>query len=112
MTITPSEVDAVAFAKAMADDTRQQIMKHLCCQWLSVNDTVQKLGGKVSQPTVSHHLKILEAADLVTVRQDGRQRFYTLNEENFTVCCDMLMANFAPTYAGSAPVPIIDTPQP
>ncbi len=111
VTLNPSEVDAVAFAKAMADDTRQEIMKLLCCQWLSVNDTVDRLGGRVSQPTVSHHLKILEAADLVTVRQDGRQRFYTLNEENFTVCCGLLMTNFAPTYAGSSSVPLIDKPE-
>jgi DNA-binding transcriptional ArsR family regulator len=60
---------------------------------------------------VSHHLKILETADLVTVRQDGRQRFYTLNEENFTVCCGLLMTNFAPTYAGSSSVPLIDKPE-
>jgi DNA-binding transcriptional ArsR family regulator len=60
---------------------------------------------------VSHHLKILEAAELVTVRTEGRQRFYTLNEENFTVCCDMLMANFAPTYAGTTAVPLIAKPQ-
>jgi len=104
-------VDVVAFAKAMADDTRQEIMQHLCCQWLSVNDTVDRLGGKVSQPTVSHHLKILESADLVTVRREGRQRFYTLNEENFTVCCGQLMANFAPTYAGPTSVPLVDKPE-
>ena len=97
-------VDSVAFAKAMADDTRQEIMKLLCCQWLSVNDTVAALEGKVSQPTVSHHLKVLEDAGLVHVRQDGRQRFYTLDEERITVCCGMLMANFAPTYAADSPI--------
>ena len=92
MTAGAGAIDAVAFAKAMADDTRQQIMKHLCCQWLSVNDTVDKLGGKVSQPTVSHHLRILEEAGLVHVRQSGRHRLYTLDEEHFTVCCGELIA--------------------
>lgn len=91
--------DPVVFAKALADDTRQEIMKHLCCVWLSVNDVVDKLGGKVNQPTVSHHLKKLEEANLVQVRQEGRQRFYTLNQEQMTMCCDLLVIKFAPDYA-------------
>ena len=93
------DVDSVAFAKALADDTRQEIMKHLCCVWLSVNDVVDKLGGKVNQPTVSHHLKKLEEANLVIIRQEGRQRFYTLNQEQLTVCCGVLVRAFAPDFA-------------
>ncbi|HRL12915.1 MAG TPA: metalloregulator ArsR/SmtB family transcription factor [Aggregatilineales bacterium] len=91
--------EQLQFARAIADETRQQIMQHLCCVWLSVNDVVDALGGKVKQPTVSHHLKELEEAKLVTVRQEGRQRFYTLNQEQITVCCGMLVRNFAPDYA-------------
>jgi ArsR family transcriptional regulator, arsenate/arsenite/antimonite-responsive transcriptional repressor len=94
-------VDSVTFAKAIADDTRQEIMKHLCCVWLSVNDVVDKLEGKVNQPTVSHHLKKLEDANLVQVRQVGRNRFYTLNQEQLTVCCGLLVRSFAPNYAES-----------
>ena len=92
-------VDPVLFAKALADNTRQVIMKHLCCVWLSVNDVVDKLGGQVNQPTVSHHLKKLEEANLVIVRQEGRQRFYTLNQQQLNVCCGILVQNFAPDYA-------------
>jgi DNA-binding transcriptional ArsR family regulator len=92
-------MDPVLFAKALADDTRQDIMKCLCCCWLSVNEVVDSLGGKVNQPTVSHHLKILADADLVHVRQEGRQRFYSLNQEALTVCCGVLVNQFAPSYA-------------
>jgi DNA-binding transcriptional ArsR family regulator len=92
-------VDPVLFAKALADDTRQDIMKRLCCVWLSVNDVVDELDGKVNQPTVSHHLKKLEEAGLVIVRQEGRQRFYTLNQEHLSVCCSVLIQAFAPDYA-------------
>ena len=88
----------VTFAKALADDTRQEIMKHLCCVWLSVSDVVDKLDGKVNQPTVSHHLKKLEEANLVTVRKEGKHRYYTLNQEQLTVCCGSLVRNFAPDY--------------
>lgn len=93
-------IDPVQFAKAIADDTRQDIMRHLCCTWLSVNQIVEKLGGKVNQPTVSHHLKKLEEARLVRVRQEGRQRFYSLNQEQMTVCCGVLIQSFAPDYSG------------
>ena len=89
----------MVFAKALADDTRQEMLKHLCCVWLSVNDLVDRLGGKVKQPTVSHHLKLLEDANLVIVRQEGRQRFYTLNQEQMTMCCGNLINSFAPDYA-------------
>lgn len=92
-------INQVLFAKALADETRQEIMTHLCCVWLSVNDLVEKLGGKVNQPTVSHHLKKLEEANLVYVREEGRFRYYTLNQEQFSVCCGLLVKNFAPNYA-------------
>lgn len=92
-------IDPVLFAKAIADDTRQAIMKHLCCTWLSVNELVEKLGGRVNQPTVSHHLKKLEEANLVLVRQEGRQRFYTLNQKQMTACCGVLVQSFAPNFA-------------
>lgn len=91
-------VDPVLFAKALADDTRQEIMKHLCCAWLSVNDVVDRLGGKVNQPTVSHHLKKLVDAQLVIVRQEGRQRFYTLDQQQLNMCCGTLAQTFAPDY--------------
>lgn len=92
-------INQVLFAKALADETRQEIMTHLCCVWLSVNDLVENLSGKVNQPTVSHHLKKLEEANLVYVREEGRFRYYTLNQEQFSVCCGLLVKNFAPDYA-------------
>lgn len=92
----------VTFAKAIADETRQEMMKILCCEWMSVNDVVAALGGRVNQPTVSHHLKLLADANLVDVRQEGRQRFYSLNQAHFTLCCGSLMRSFAPAYADQA----------
>jgi len=73
-------------------------MQHLCCQWLSVNDVVDKLQNRVNQPTVSHHLKMLAEAGLADVRQEGRQRFYTLNQERVALCCGQLIDRFAPEH--------------
>ena len=84
----------VEFAKAIADETRQQIMKVCCCCELSVNEIVEKIG--VSQPTVSHHLAILRDAELVNVRHAGKQTYYTLNQDRVAFCCGQLMLVFAP----------------
>ena len=84
----------VLFAKALADETRQKIMNLVCCQWLSVNEVVEQLD--VSQPTVSHHLAVLREAGLVNVREEGKQTFYSLNQEHVAFCCGQLMIKFAP----------------
>ena len=94
-------MNVITFAKALADETRQEIMKLLCCEWMNVNDVVAALEGRVNQPTVSHHLRLLAEAGLVEMRQEGRQRFYTLNQEQFTVCCGSLMRSFAPDFVGA-----------
>ena len=86
--------DPVLFAKAIADDTRQRIMSECCCCWLSVNEIVQKVG--FSQPTISHHLAILRDAGLVNICEEGKQTFYSLNQENIAVCCGQIMLKFAP----------------
>ena len=84
----------VLFAKAISDETRQKIMNLCCCASLSVTEIVEQLN--VSQPTVSHHLAILREADLVTVREEGKQTYYSLNQENIAICCGQLMIKFAP----------------
>ena len=86
--------DPVLFAKAISDNTRQKIMSECCCCTLSVNDIVEKIG--LSQPTISHHLAILRDAGLVTIREEGKQTFYTLNQERIAYCCGQLMVKFAP----------------
>lgn len=94
--------NAVEFAKALADDTRQQIMKLCCCEWCSVTQIVEQLN--VTQPTVSHHLAILRENGLVNVRHEGKQTFYTLNQQRMVACCGQLMIKFAPDENLSVPV--------
>ena len=89
-----SNLGPVEFAKAMADKTRQDIMRACCCRWVSVGELAAQT--KVSQPTVSHHLAILREADLVAVRHEGKQSFYTLNQNRVVACCGQIMMVFAP----------------
>jgi ArsR family transcriptional regulator, arsenate/arsenite/antimonite-responsive transcriptional repressor len=92
------KIDPLLFAKTIADETRQELLRILCCEWLSVNELVERLDGRVNQPTVSHHLKKLEEANLVNVRQEGRQRFYTVDQETMALCCCIIVERFAPQY--------------
>jgi ArsR family transcriptional regulator len=94
MVVDMTNSSPVEFAKALADETRQKIMKLCCCEWISVSDIVQQLN--VTQPTVSHHLAVLREAGLVDVREQGKKTFYRLNQRRITDCCGRLMINFAP----------------
>lgn len=90
-------VDTVAFAKALADETRQKILALCCCQQLSVGDIVAEL--EVSQPTVSHHLQILKTAGLVSAEKRGKQTLYTSDQEKLAHCCIVVVKVFAPEHA-------------
>ncbi|MCW5879008.1 MAG: winged helix-turn-helix transcriptional regulator [Anaerolineales bacterium] len=87
-------ITSVAFAKIMADPTRQQIMDACCCAWRSVSEIVTLV--QVSQPTVSHHLSVLREAGLVEIKEQGKHSYYTLNQEAVAQCCGQLLSTFAP----------------
>lgn len=91
---TQTAPSPVIFAKILADPTRQQIMETCCCQWKNVNEIVEAVS--VSQPTVSHHLAVLREADLVQARDEGKNTYYTLNQEKVAFCCGQLITTFAP----------------
>jgi DNA-binding transcriptional ArsR family regulator len=67
----------------IADGTRRDILRLLLDRasagerGTSVSHIVQELGA--SQPTVSKHLKVLRDAHLVSVREDGQHRYYSLS---------------------------------
>ena len=92
--MSKTSVNPVIFAKALADETRQKIMSLCCCKWLSVGEIVAAL--HVSQPTVSHHLSVLRTAGLVDSRREGKQVFYSLNQERIATGCCQLADDFAP----------------
>ncbi|AEF93880.1 regulatory protein ArsR [Desulfotomaculum nigrificans CO-1-SRB] len=63
--------------KALGDTNRLNILQMLSGQELSVCEIMQ--GLNLSQPAVSHHLKILRQADLVESVKHGKLVLYTLN---------------------------------
>lgn len=89
-------MSTVDFAKALADETRQKIMEICCCRQMSVGEIVEKLGD-VTQPTVSHHLKILRDAGLVIVERRGKEIYYTLDQSRLAQDCCRVAGVFAPS---------------
>lgn len=85
-------IDCVDFCKAMADETRQQILELLLDREMCVSDIVAAFG--LSQPTISHHLNVLRQFDLVTSRKEGKQVVYAINHDNVTQCCGRLVSRF------------------
>lgn len=83
--------------KALADPSRLKVLKLLanppandCAQPGSVCacDLEGELG--LSQPTVSHHMKLLVRAGLVTATKRGKWMDYALNAEGFEQASEML----------------------
>jgi ArsR family transcriptional regulator len=85
-------IDCVEFCKALADDTRQQILVLLLEREMSVGEIVDAF--TMSQPTISHHLNVLRRYGLVTIRREGQQVFYAINQNNVVTCCGRLVAKF------------------
>jgi DNA-binding transcriptional ArsR family regulator len=82
----------VEFCKALSDETRQSILKMLQRREMSVGEVVEAFN--ISQPTISHHLNVLKNVGLVTSRKEGKQIFYSINQENVEECCGKMMAKF------------------
>jgi DNA-binding transcriptional ArsR family regulator len=82
---TTKQPDTVFYEKAMAavaDPYRMSILKEIlhkgpmrCC------DVVSLTG--LSQPTCSHHIKLLAESDLIECWKEGRNNFFSLNKSNF-----------------------------
>jgi ArsR family transcriptional regulator len=72
--------DTAELFKALADPTRLRIVNALLLAEICVCDVAELL--EMSQPAVSHHLKILRQARLVRTRRDGRTIYYRLDDEH------------------------------
>jgi ArsR family transcriptional regulator len=76
------------FLHAIADPTRRKILEALKEKGgnsigketgLCAGDIEQRV--KLSQPTVSHHMRILEKASVVEAKREGHWRWYRRNEK-------------------------------
>ena len=65
----------------LADPTRRRLVDALRDGERSVNELVELVD--IGQPGVSRQLQILEDADFVVVRPEGRRRIYSLRPDRF-----------------------------
>nr|WP_139189829.1 metalloregulator ArsR/SmtB family transcription factor [Evansella caseinilytica] len=66
---------------AIGNESRQSIiaalMETTCTNGLRVGEITEKT--HLSRPAVSHHLKILRDAGIITVREEGSKNFYFMD---------------------------------
>ncbi len=90
----PAAIKGVDFAAlrrclaALSDPTRQQIVAVLSKERLNVTELTERFS--LSQPAISHHLRILSHAGLLVQERHGRERVYRLD----TQCCQGLADQF------------------
>jgi DNA-binding transcriptional ArsR family regulator len=81
-----TEYDSIAdqsrcatYLKALGDPIRLQIVRALQSGPMSVSDFTLLL--ELEMANVSHHLRVLFHADIVTTERDGKFIYYALNKE-------------------------------
>jgi DNA-binding transcriptional ArsR family regulator len=79
---------AVEALAALADPTRRELLALLARGELAAGD----LAGRfpVSRPAISRHLRVLREAGLVTCREEGRRRLYSLDPRPLRALDDWL----------------------
>ncbi len=70
----------VRIAKALSDKTRIKILKEIAAKGSISCGEVEKV-ATLSQPTFSHHLKILIDAGLLNAEKDGRHVIISVNNK-------------------------------
>ncbi|MBO0439043.1 ArsR/SmtB family transcription factor [Candidatus Enterococcus ikei] len=65
--------------KAMADPKRMKIIDLLSYRNMCACDVLKHFN--FTQPTLSHHMKVLESAGIVSVSKQSQWHYYTLRED-------------------------------
>jgi DNA-binding transcriptional ArsR family regulator len=81
--------------RALADPTRRQILQELKAGELAAGE----IGARftISGPSISRHLSILKAADLVSERRDGNRILYRLEPEEIAGAVGDFLSAVCPT---------------
>ena len=69
----------VKIYKALSDKTRLEMVQHVAGKKELSCKEISALFPKLSQPTLSHHFSKLVDAEILTVKKDGINNFYSLN---------------------------------
>ncbi len=81
-------VDTAKMLKAMSDPKRLRIVDMLSCGELCACEILEAF--HITQPTLSHDMRVLSEAGIVQDRREGKNIYYTLNRENLADMHDTL----------------------
>jgi ArsR family transcriptional regulator len=93
--IKPHDTNLRAMAelfKSLADETRLTILTLLLDGEMCVCEIMGAL--PISQPAVSHHLKILRQAGLVIDKRRGKWIYYRIDPDEMAVLMDLFSSTF------------------
>lgn len=77
-----------AIFKAFCDENRIKILRMLCTGEKCACKLLEEL--QVSQPTLSHHMKILCDSNIVVSRKDGKWTHYRISQEGAEIAKQIL----------------------
>lgn len=78
--------------QALSDPTRRAILQMLNERDMTAGEIAARFA--ISAPSVSHHLNVLKAADLVTAERHGQHMIYRLNATVLQEVLSLLMDLF------------------
>ena len=74
--------------KALADPKRLQVIMMLSCGEMCACQLLEAF--EITQPTLSHDMRVLQDAGLVSSRREGKWIYYTLRTDTFESLMDYL----------------------
>ncbi|MBV8252413.1 MAG: winged helix-turn-helix transcriptional regulator [Chitinophaga sp.] len=77
--MTTAQIDIF---QTLADPSRREMLHLLSKESLTINALAQNF--EMSRPAVSKHVKILQQAGFITIRDIGRERYCLLSQDGFT----------------------------
>lgn len=81
-------ISLLPYLKALCEEKRLRAISLLLEREKCICELMEELD--LSQPAVSHHMKILKQAGLIRDRREGRWIFYALRKEKFSALNKML----------------------
>ena len=78
---------AASFFKVVGDETRMKILCELAVHELCVNDIAEAV--EMTKSAVSHQLRMLKDEGLVKARRDGKNIFYSLDDQHVVDLLDI-----------------------
>ena len=88
-------LESARLLKVIADPSRLKILDLLSCGELCACDILDNF--EFTQPTLSHHMKVMAEAGLVRVRKTGVWNFYSLEPAACDHIVELLSAVFHPS---------------